>query len=83
VSILLFAGLVARKQGELILARFAATPMTAQLIDFGAKGFDVLKAAVDGREAHIPTSSRCRSSSITMSPTLRDAISRSPKLRSL
>src|SRR6266700_1679317 len=53
-SFWVFAGLVARKQRQLIFTRFATTPMTAQLVDFGAKRFDVLKAVVDGSEAHIP-----------------------------
>src|SRR5258708_27550994 len=44
---------IARQQRQLILARFAATAMTAQLIDFGTKGFYVLKASVDRRESHV------------------------------
>src|SRR5258708_38937293 len=44
---------VARQQRQLILAGFAAPAMTAQLIDFGTKRFNVLKAAVHRREAHI------------------------------
>src|ERR1700680_715801 len=52
-SFAVVAFFVARKQWQFILAGFAASAMTAQLIDFRAEGFYVLKASVNGSESHI------------------------------